>query len=491
MSVNPYKLLNIYAASRIEEYRNAAEAGALALAALEPHVFAIAAEAYTRLYEEESQVKGQPLVKCNQAVIISGESGAGKTEATKTVLQYLSEVAGSVSGVEQQILQSNPILEAFGNSKTLRNNNSSRFGKWMEIHFQPTASKGQPSKGRKIVAARIVNYLLEQSRVTTPSHGERSYHIFYQLCAGLKAELKTAFSLGPASSYHYLNQSDCYTVPGIDEEEEFQLTSHAMTSLQFSDDVVKDIWQLLCAILQIGNLKPAQNPAKTDITLIANTEQLELTARTLGFSSADVLASALCYRSVTIRGSVSMIPLSVADTAANRDALAKTLYAKLFDHLIVRMNNVLYVQQGGQDPATASDTQRAHGRSIGILDIFGFEIFDSNLFEQFCINYANEKLQQHFNIYIFKLEQEEYKLEGIDVAAISFVDNIDCLNLIEARGGSAGASSSPASSFRGVLSMLDEGQNKQQMHTRWHARVRARASGSLCCCESRPSRCSL
>ena len=290
------------------------------------------------------------------------------------MLQYLSEVAGSVSGVEQQILQSNPILEAFGNAKTLRNNNSSRFGKWLSIHFQPVPYKGAPATsgpGRKIVAARIVNYLLEKSRVTQAGANERSYHIFYQLLAGASPELKAQLSLGAPSDYTYLRQSGCYDVAGVDEVEEFAATTHAMQALQFPPEVVAQIWQLLAAILQIGNLQPQSNPQKSDVTLIANKDALSLTTKTLGLSSDMVLASALCYRSVTIRGSISMIPLNVAEVEANRDALSKTLYAKLFDHLIVRMNQVLFTAQGGEDHSKSTEQSRAHARSIGILDIFG------------------------------------------------------------------------------------------------------------------------
>lgn len=284
------------------------------------------------------------------------------------------------------------------------------------MSFEPVPYKGAPSTGhapgRKIVAAKIVNYLLEQSRVTSPGGNERSYHvsgqaarwaaptlavaakggpltplvlllasvsivslqIFYQLLAGASPELKAQLSLGAPSDYSYLRQSGCYEVEGVDEVEDFAATTHAMQSLQFAPETVSQIWQLLAAILQIGNLIPASNPQKSDVTLISNKDALALTTKTLGLSSDMVLASALCYRSVTIRGSISMIPLNVAEVAANRDALSKTLYAKLFDNLIVRMNQVLFTAQGGEDKAKSTEQSRAHARSIGILDIFGEQL---------------------------------------------------------------------------------------------------------------------
>jgi hypothetical protein len=250
--------------------------------------------------------------------------------------------------------------------QTLRNNNSSRFGKWMEIHFQPVMIG---VTGKKIIAAKLYNYLLESSRVTAQTKGERGYHIFYQLCAGLPQAVKTKFDLRTPQDYYFLNQSSCYQIDGIDEEEEFELTRKAMQDLKFDQTQIDSIWRLLIAILQIGNLDPQPNPMKSDVTLIANKDDLHRVTETLGLTSGDVLSSALCYRSVTIRGSISMIPLTCAEVQANRDALAKTLYAKLFDYLIWTMNVVLFAS-GDQTPlAQKSDQQKRSGRSIGILDV--------------------------------------------------------------------------------------------------------------------------
>lgn len=239
----------------------------------------------------------------------------------------------------------------------------------MEIHFEPVT---HGVTGRKIIAAKIINYLLEQNRVTVQTPGERSYHVLYQLCAGLSSSLKEQFGLNAASEYHYLNQSGCYTIGGVDDVEDFDSTQKAMRDLNFEESRIESIWRLLAAVLQIGNLEPKPNPSKTDLTIIANEDALKRATATLGLPSHDVLSSALCYRSVTIRGSLSMIPLSVAEVADNRDALAKTIYAKLFDFIIAQMNDVLFAH-GDQTPtAQKTDLQRRSGRSIGILDIFGF-----------------------------------------------------------------------------------------------------------------------
>jgi myosin-5 len=255
--------------------------------------------------------------------------------------------------------------------------------------------------------------------------------VLYQVLAGLDPSLKAKFSLSQAEEYHYLNRGNCFTIDGVDEVEDFEATLKAMHALQFEPQRIESIWQLLAGILHLGQLKPRASAAKSDITEIANRDVLELTTRILGLPSADVLSSALCYRSVTIRGSLSMIPLSVSEVETNRDALSKTIYTRLFDHLVEKMNYVLF-KDGDKTPmGQKTDQQKKAGRSIGILDvsteiqeglmlwywlsrsylraalpcfacgqIFGFEIFDCNLFEQFCINYANESLQSHFNTHM-------------------------------------------------------------------------------------------
>ena len=421
VSINPYKLLPIYSAASIALYPPAAAAAASA-SAPPPHVFQVAAAAYHQLMTAHE----------DQAIIISGESGAGKTEATKTVLSYLSEVtarrAGGAAGAEdesaacatqQQILLSNPILESFGNSKTLRNNNSSRFGKYMQVDISV--------KTGAILSAKIYSYLLEKSRVTRLTASERNYHIFYQMLTGLTAAEKSTYGLAGVQDYHYLSQSGCLTIEGVNDAVAWSVTLSAMQQLSFSEADISGVIAILAAILQLGNLQFTERRVNNmDATDCSNPDTLSQCARNLHLSTDD-LSTALRFRSVTIRGETSMIPLNLADTIDSRDALAKALYDRLFSWIVSRLNSTLY----------GDDSRRSGGRShsIGILDIFGFEIFPQNLFEQFCINYANEKLQQHFNSHIFTLEQQLYRDEAIDATSVDFCDNVGCVELIESKAG--------------------------------------------------------
>ena len=419
VSINPYKLLPIYSTSTIAKYPPSSSSHLSP-----PHVFQIASTAYHQLMTQHE----------DQAVIISGESGAGKTEATKTVLSYLSEITqrssnsaqtaqpdtdgeASSSSTQQQILLSNPILESFGNSKTLRNNNSSRFGKYMQIHISLRTGG--------IVSAKIYNYLLEKSRVTRVTANERNYHVFYQLLCGLEAGEKAKYGLLDVKDYQYLSQSQCYSIDGVNDGQLWHVTHDAMQQLQFSETEISSIIAILAAILQLGNLTYTDTRVNNmDSTTCATNDTLELVARNLKLTTAE-LDKALRFRSVTIRGETSMIPLNKAETIDNRDALAKALYDRLFNWIVERLNKTLYKE--------AADDARI--KSIGILDIFGFEVFDVNLFEQFCINYANEKLQQHFNTHIFAMEMQLYADEGIDAASVAFCDNVGCVELIEGRAG--------------------------------------------------------
>ena len=416
VSINPYKLLPIYSSSTIAKYPPSPP-----LPSQEPHVFQVAACAYHQLMSQHE----------DQAVIISGESGAGKTEATKTVLSYLSEVTtrrtseeaeddsdGSASSSTQnQILLSNPILESFGNSKTLRNNNSSRFGKYMQINVS--------LRSGGIVSARIFNYLLEKSRVTKLTENERNYHIFYQLLTGLEAEQKKLYGLQSVKDYAYLNQSRCMTIDGVNDAQAWHVTLDAMQQLNFTDSEIASIIAILAAILQLGNLKFKEVRLNNmDATEPLNADVLNLAATNLKLTPDD-LSTALRFRSVTIRGETSMIPLNLSETTDSRDALAKALYDRLFNWIVEKLNQALH----------RDEQEHNKTKSIGILDIFGFEIFDKNLFEQFCINYANEKLQQHFNTHIFSMEMLLYAEEGIDAKSVEFNDNVGCVELLEARAG--------------------------------------------------------
>ena len=416
VSINPYKLLPIYSSSTIAKYPPSPP-----LPSQTPHVFQVAACAYHQLMSQHE----------DQAVIISGESGAGKTEATKTVLSYLSEVTSRRAGetgngdeaaessTQTQILLSNPILESFGNSKTLRNNNSSRFGKYMQIHIS--------LRSGGIVSAKIYNYLLEKSRVTRVTENERNYHIFYQILTGLTADEKSQYGLTTIADYHYLNQSKCTQIDGVNDAAAWHITADAMQQLQFSPSEITSIIAILAAILQLGNLAFKEVRLNNmDATEVKTVDILDLAAKNLKLSSEE-LSTALRFRSVTIRGETSMIPLNPSETVETRDALAKALYDRLFNWIVEKLNKTLYREEM-EDGVNKV-------KSIGILDIFGFEIFDKNLFEQFCINYANEKLQQHFNTHIFSMEMLLYKEEGIDAKSIDFCDNVGCVELLEAKGG--------------------------------------------------------
>ena len=401
VAVNPYQRLDIYGEKLMKQYRKKIVAPEPPL----PHVYGIAALAYHNMMTDHN----------SQSVLISGESGAGKTETTKKVLQYMAFVAGSSSGIETQILQSNPLLEAFGNAKTLRNNNSSRFGKWMQIDFD---------RAGRVIGCEIENYLLETSRVTTQNPDERSYHIFYMLMSGADAALKRRLQLEEgAEGFTYTNQSGCMTIDKgehSDDALEYAELMKAMNDLTFSPADQTQILGLVAAVLHLGNLQFVVGADGDDSSAIANEEELEIAARLIG-TDVELLHQGLTLKKVSISGrsSIVMSPLRVSQAEAARDALSKALYGKLFDHLIVLVNRTLK-QPGGTV-------------YCGVLDIFGFEVFDVNHFEQLCINFANEKLQQHFNACIFKSEIAMYAAENVPVDQIKYTDNQLCLDLLEKR----------------------------------------------------------
>eukprot|EP01122_Echinamoeba_exundans_P012210 TRINITY_DN5050_c0_g1_i1.p1 TRINITY_DN5050_c0_g1~~TRINITY_DN5050_c0_g1_i1.p1 ORF type:complete len:1669 (+),score=459.37 TRINITY_DN5050_c0_g1_i1:93-5099(+) len=405
ISINPYEMLPIYTPAIMDAYKNRGEQE------LDPHPFTIADECYRSLFDEGR----------NQSILVSGESGAGKTEATKVVLQYLAEIAGSTSGVEQRILVANPILEAFGNAKTLRNNNSSRFGKWVEIHFDQSG---------RICGARIVNYLLEKSRVTYQAPEERNYHIFYQLLRGADAGLREQLGLLEPEEFNYTNQSGCIDIPGVDDAEEFTAVVGSFSKLGFSQEEQTSVLSIIAAILHLGNI---QFVADGDKAVVApqSMDGLGKVSELLGVSQ-DALKQALTHRSIVVAGTTTNIPLNVVKATDSRDSLAKHLYGGLFEWLVGRINKSL-------------NEGRAKGdvKIIGVLDIFGFEVFVNNSFEQLCINFTNEKLQQKFNQSIFKEEMTIYQSEGIAIDQVIFEDNQNVLDLIEAKP-------------KGLLPQLDE-----------------------------------
>jgi myosin-1 len=412
ISVNPFKIIKgLYSERTIQDYRGKYRYE------MPPHVFALADDMHRTMLADEE----------NQCVIISGESGAGKTEASKFIMQYIAAHSGhtaDVVRVKDIILSSNPLLEAFGNAKTLRNNNSSRFGKYMEIQFD---RGGDPRGGR------ITNYLLEKSRVVYQQHGERSFHIFYLLLAGGDA-YRNDFRLQSPDYYFYLNQSQTYGVDGVDDREQFQEVVQAMNTMGFSSDEQYEIFRTVAAVLWLGNVSFSQT--EKDEAVVQDTSALEMFAY-LVQSDAAACQKAICTRTISTgvggRGSVYSVPQDAAGATYSRDALAKALYSRLFDYIIRRVNEVLgYVD----DPSLIT---------MGILDIYGFEIFDKNGFEQLCINYVNEKLQQIFINLTLKEEQEEYKRENIQWEPIKFFNNKICCDLIESKQNPIG-----------ILTLLDD-----------------------------------
>ncbi|NXW51563.1 MYSS protein, partial [Nyctiprogne leucopyga] len=404
VTVNPYKWLPVYNPEVVLAYRGKKRQEA------PPHIFSISDNAYQFMLTDRE----------NQSILITGESGAGKTVNTKRVIQYFATIAasgekkkeeqsGKMQGtLEDQIISANPLLEAFGNAKTVRNDNSSRFGKFIRIHFGATG---------KLASADIETYLLEKSRVTFQLKAERSYHIFYQITSNKKPELieMLLITTNPYD-YPFVSQGEI-TVPSIDDKEELMATDSAIDILGFSADEKTAIYKLTGAVMHYGNLKFKQKPREEQAEP-DGTEVADKAAYLMGLNSADML-KALCYPRVKV-GNEYVTKGQTAQQVHNAvGALAKAVYERMFLWMVVRINQQL-------------DTKQPRQYFIGVLDIAGFEIFDFNSFEQLCINFTNEKLQQFFNHHMFVLEQEEYKKEGIEWTFIDFgMDLAACIELIE------------------------------------------------------------
>ncbi|KAE8627891.1 hypothetical protein XENTR_v10007205 [Xenopus tropicalis] len=397
VAVNPYQLLPIYTPDQIRLYTNRK------IGEMPPHIFAIADNCYFNMQRNNK----------DQCCIISGESGAGKTESTKLILQFLAAISGQHSWIEQQVLEANPILEAFGNAKTIRNDNSSRFGKYIDIHF---------NKKGAIEGAKIEQYLLEKSRVCRQAQDERNYHIFYCMLKGMSPEQKKKLSLGQASDYNYLCMGKCTTCDGRDDSKEYANIRSAMKVLMFTDTENWEISRLLAAILHMGNLRyEARMYDNLDACEVVYSTSLT-TAATLLEVGPQELMNCLTSRTIITRGETVSTPLSMEQALDVRDAFVKGIYGRLFVWIVDKINAAIY--------RPLSNEPKAARRSIGLLDIFGFENFTVNSFEQLCINFANENLQQFFVRHVFKLEQEEYNLENINWQHIEFTDNQDALDMI-------------------------------------------------------------
>ncbi|VDK42367.1 unnamed protein product [Anisakis simplex] len=395
VAMNPYMELPIYTPEQIRLYRNRR------IGELPPHIFSIADNAYSNMKRNGR----------NQCLIISGESGAGKTESTKLVLQFLATVSGQHSWIEQQILESNPIMEAFGNAKTIRNNNSSRFGKYIDIHFTGTGA---------IEGAKIEQYLLEKSRLVSQTLGERNYHIFYCLLAGLNDTEKNELTLTKAADYFYLTQGKTLEAEGRDDAADLAEIRSAMKVLMFKDAEIWQIFKILAALLHTGNIKyNATTVNNMEATEIKDKSRVSQVAKLLQVDDRS-LVNSLTTRSLVTRDERVVSCLGPQQSLDVRDALVKGIYGRLFLYLVNRINEAIYKPR--------KNVQSRY--SIGVLDIFGFENFDTNSFEQLCINYANENLQQFFVRHIFKLEQDEYEAEKINWRQIEFTDNQAVLDLI-------------------------------------------------------------
>uniref|UniRef100_A0A8C1RDY7 Myosin IXAa n=1 Tax=Cyprinus carpio TaxID=7962 RepID=A0A8C1RDY7_CYPCA len=395
--INPFKFLPIYNPKYVKMYDNHQ------LGKLEPHIYAVADVAYHAMLQS----------KQNQCIVISGESGSGKTQSTNFLIHHLTALSqkGFASGVEQIILGAGPVLEAFGNAKTAHNNNSSRFGKFIQVNYQESGT---------VRGAYVEKYLLEKSRLVYQEHNERNYHVFYYLLAGSSENERTVFHLKKPEEYHYLNQMtkkphrlhwenyyenepDCFTVEGEDLKHDFERLQLAMEMVGFHPTTRKQIFSLLSAILHLGNIRYKKKIYRDDSIDICNPEVLPVVSELLEVKE-EMLFEALTTRKTVTVGEKLIVPYKLAEVSKQKN------YFSVLNFLPISSSFQIL--------------------SIGVLDIFGFEDYENNSFEQFCINFANERLQHYFNQHIFKLEQEEYRSEGIAWHNIDYIDNTGCINLI-------------------------------------------------------------
>ncbi|TPX48852.1 hypothetical protein SeLEV6574_g01800 [Synchytrium endobioticum] len=422
IAMNPFRPMPLYSTDIMREYSGKRRGE------LEPHLFAVAEEAYRTMLRETK----------NQSIIVSGESGAGKTASAKYIMRYFAAVddlekpalhrnslGGGATEIEEAVLSTNPIMEAFGNAKTTRNDNSSRFGKYIEILFS------KPSKANsktRIMGAKIRTYLLERSRLVFQPAQERNYHVFYQMCAAMPAAERKEFGVTQWTDFFYLKQGAAGVVPGIDDSAEFAATQQALSTIGIPIAQQWDIFKLCAALLHIGNIKI--NAIRDEAHVQDDDPALLQACKLLGIDRNE-FKTWIVKKQIILRSEKIVSNLNQVAATTGRDSVAKFLYSSLFDWIVRVTNKNLFKE------TTAQNTT-----FIGVLDIYGFEHFKRNSFEQFCINYANEKLQQEFNQHVFKLEQEEYIAEKINWSFIDFNDNQPCITMIEAK--------------LGILDLLDE-----------------------------------
>lgn len=399
---------------------------------VDPHVYETSALAY----------RGLAVDSQNQSILVSGESGAGKTETVKILMSHLASIQSSgsdmhsTSKIVQRVLDSNPLLEAFGNAKTVRNDNSSRFGKFIQLQFDtedPThaAFAGKAVPSCVLAGSKCETYLLEKSRVVSHSEEERTYHIFYQLLASeddVKAKFWDGLVGKTQESFSFVGYSDTNIIEGKSDQKRFQMTLDALSLIGVTDEKLVDLMRALCVVLQLGNLSFSKDPNNEDNAIITSVDELEKLAELIGVDQ-NIVEKSLLERTVSARNEVFKVPLNLEKAQDSCHALAKEIYSISFDWLVNTINHATCAEENYVENPTADF------RLIGLLDIFGFESFVVNRFEQLCINYANEKLQQKFTLDIFRSVQQEYEFEGIELGEITYIDNSDVLNLIEGRMG--------------------------------------------------------
>ncbi|XP_029684938.1 unconventional myosin-Ih [Takifugu rubripes] len=407
VSVNPYKELDIYNKKDMELYKG------VNFFELPPHIYALADNAYQTMLAEFN----------NHFILISGESGAGKTEASKKILQYYAVSCPStalLNTVRDKMLMSNPVLEAFGNAKTLKNDNSSRFGKYMDIQFD---SQGDA------IGGHILNYLLEKSRVVHQNHGERNFHIFYQIVEGGDDHLLRQLGLErDPQKYNYLTQGQCAIVSSINDRNDWKTVKNALQIMNIDEINTKDLFGIVASVLHLGNV--CFDSDGTGQAVLRDSAELHWVSNLLGVD-APSLQEGLTYRKIEAKTDQVFSPFTVDHALYARDALAKAIYGHTFTWLVNKIN------------ASMENKDSSQKTVIGLLDIYGFEVFCVNSFEQFCINYCNEKLQQLFIQLTLKAEQEEYQAEDIEWEPVQFFNNKIICDLVEEK-------------HRGIISILDE-----------------------------------
>jgi myosin-5 len=410
IAINPFeKIDHLYTQDIIQKYKNADKS------ANPPHVFAIADDAYKLMKKSLN----------SQSIIVSGESGAGKTVSAKYIMRFFASVhtegtSIDTTEIEKQILATNPIMESFGNAKTIRNDNSSRFGKYLKIFFD---------RNSIICGAKIQTYLLEHSRLVYQAQNERNYHIFYQLIQGLPQHLKDELFLSKCEDFHYLSKGGTFSINGVNDVDEFKVTCDALKIIGINEHQQFELFKILAALLHIGNIN-IENSRNEAILSDKDTHLLHA-ANLLGIDPIG-FGKWITKKKISTRSDNIASTLKYHEAIVARDSISKFIYSSLFDWLVSYINADL----------CSCDIKEQISTFIGVLDIYGFEHFDINSFEQFCINYANEKLQQEFTQHVFKLQQEDYIKEGIEWSFIKYSDNQPCIDVIEGRGC--------------ILSLLDE-----------------------------------